>query len=532
MNKIYKITASVMITCLIFTGCVEKKTEYLQTSTRNKPVAYGIGVVPQSLTASKNRDTKSNEILRTLFSGLVYEDDSSMEIEPGLAEKWEVSKDKMQYTFHIRNNAMWSDGEKITAQDFYDFFREILSPQTDNIYAYDLRYIYGEEEYNSGKVSFDQVAINVIDNSTLRIRLNSPCDYFLRILSEPQFFLREINKSTSNWKKDYLKIKYTGPFKISYISQGTITIKKNNYYFMKDKVKSNELKLKFYNDEENVSAYSVTDFDSNNIDIFSNPPLTEINRLKKSNHIKSFSTLNIYALYFNMKKISDSNFRNAISLLTSRTEIAKDMPKESISPIYNFIPSSLKENYIMTNTFEESAPSEGVEILKKSKYENDDKFVIAYEENDFNRKLCESYINSINKNIRSVDKSEKINFELKGYNKNNLYEVLKNGDYDMFFGEYNISFSNPMSFLEMFSSKSPFNLNKYSSTTYDDLMYGLVNSNNLAKNNEYCYKMIKQLTVDLPVIPICIKNNVICMSPLVTELRENPYGDIIISSIK
>ncbi|WP_053240782.1 hypothetical protein [Clostridium sp. DMHC 10] len=173
-----------------------------------------------------------------------------------------------------------------------------------------------------------------------------------------------------------------------------------------------------------------------------------------------------------------------------------------------------------------------MKFLKKSKYENDDKFVIAYEENDFNRKLCESYINSINKNIRSVDKSEKINFELKGYNKNNLYEVLKNGDYDMFFGEYNISFSNPMSFLEMFSSKSPFNLNKYSSTTYDDLMYGLINSNNLAKNNEYCYKMIKQLTVDLPVIPICIKNNVICMSPLVTELRENPYGDIIISSIK
>lgn len=532
MNKLYKITASMIIASLIFTGCVKKKTEYLQTSVKNDSIVYDIGSVPKSLTSSKQRDPKANEILRAFFSGLVYEDPKTMEIKPALAEKWEISKDKTQYTFHIRENARWSDGKKITAQDFYDFFKGILSVKANNIYAYDLRYIYGEEAYNSDRASFDGVAINASNDSTFTIRLNSPCDYFLDILAEPQFFLRQINDNTENWKKNYLKMKYSGPFKISYISDGVITLKKNDNYFLKDSVKNNELKLKFYDDSENVSAYSVTDFDSNSVDAFSNPPISEINRLKQSNHVKDFSTFNIGAVYFNMKKSSDVNFRKAISLLTSRSELAKSISKEVISPIYNFIPSNVKQNYITTNMFSEAVPSEGIDALKESEYESDNKVVLVYEENAFTRNVCQKYVDSINKNIKSIDKSKKINFELKGYSKSNLYEVLKNGDYDMFFGEYNISFDNVMSFLEMFSSKSPFNINKYSSSNYDNLIYSFVNSSDQNKNNEYYYKMIKQLAADLPVIPIFIKNNMVCMNPIVSELNENQYGEIIISSIK
>ncbi|MFL0253062.1 peptide ABC transporter substrate-binding protein [Clostridium neuense] len=532
MNKLYKVIINTIIICLMFTGCVEKKTKEFQTSVKNNSITYAIGTVPESLTASQDRNVKTNEFLKALFSGLVYEDDKTMEIKPGLAERWEVSKDKMQYTFHIRDNAMWSDGQKITAQDFYVFFKEMLSPQTNNVNVYDLRYIYGEEAYNSGKTSFDKVAINAIDDNTLIIRLNSPCDYFLSILSEPQFFLREINRNTDKWQENYLKIKYSGPFRITYVSQGLITLKKNSNYFMKDSVKSNELKLKFYNDGENASAYSVTDFDSNSIDIFSNPPTTEINRLKQSNHVKNFSTLSIYALSFNMNKVSDINFRKAINLLTSRNKLVQNMPKETISPIYNFVPSSIRQNYIGANMFKDAVPLEGFEDLKKSGYDSDNKILLVYEEGTFNRKICENYIDSINKNIQTVDKNKKINFELKGYNKSNLCKILKNGDYDMFLGEYNISFNNPMSFLEMFSSKSPFNLNKYSSVVYDNLIYSMINSNNANKSSEYYYKAIKQLVDDLPVIPMCIKNNIVCMSPIISELNQNPYGEIIISSIK
>lgn len=532
MKKLYKVTVSIIITCLIFTGCVKKKTEYVETSVKNNSVVYCIGEVPKSLITSQKRDTKANEILRAFFSGLVYEDNDTREIKPGLAEKWEISKDKTQYTFHIRDNAKWSNGGKITAQDFYDFFKALLSQKANNIYNYDLRFIYGEEAYNSGKASFGEVAINVVDNSTLRIRLNSPCDYFLSILCEPQFFLREINDNTDNWEKNYLKIKYSGPFKISYISKDMISLKKNNNYFMKDNVKSNELKLKFYGDGENISAYSVTDFDSNSIDIFSHPPISEIDRLKKSNHIKNFATLNVGAVYFNMKKSSDVNFRKAINLLTSRDELTKSIPNGIVLPIYNFVPTSVKENYVTSNIFSEAVPEEGVKALKESQYESCNKIVFVYEENSFNREFCQNYIESINKKIKTIDKNKKINFELKGYNKNKLYDILKNGDYDMCLGEYNISFNNPMSFLEMFYSKSPFNINGYSSIAYDDLIYSLTNLSNLNKNNEYYSKIVKQLTVDLPIIPLYIKNNMVCMSPIVSELNENSYGEVDISSIK
>jgi len=532
MKKLYKITVSIIIACLIFTGCVKKKTEYVETSVKNNSIVYCIGEVPKSFITSQNRDAKTNEILRAFFSGLVYEDDKTREIKPGLADKWEISNDKMQYTFHIRDNVKWSNGEKITAQDFCDFFKALLSQKSNNIYNYDLRYIYGEEAYNSGKASFDDVAINAVNNSTLRIRLNSPCDYFLSILSEPQFFLREINESTDNWMKNYLKIKYSGPFKVSCISKDIISLKKNNNYFMQDSVKSNELKLKFYNNGENMSAYSVTDFDSNNIDIFSHPPISETDRLKKNNHVKIFTTLNVGAVYFNMRKSSDVNFRKAINLLTSRNELTKNVPSGVISPIYNFVPASIKENYITSNIFSDAVPAEGVKVLKESQYKSSNKIVFVYEENSFNREICQSYINSINKKIKTIDKNEEINFELKGYNKNKLYDVLKSGNYDMFLGEYNISFNNPMSVLEIFYSKSPLNINGYSSTAYDDFIYSLTNLNNLDKNNKYYSDIVKQLTVDLPVIPLYIKNNMVCMSPIVGELNENSYGEVNISSIK
>lgn len=532
MKKLYKITVVIIIACLVFTGCVKKKTEYVETSVKKNSVVYCIGEIPESLIAAQKRNDKTNEILSALFLGLVYEDAKTREIKPGLAEKWEISKDKTQYTFYIRDNAKWSNGEKITSQDFYDFFKVLLSQRINNIYNYDLRYIYGEEAYNSGKTSFDNVAINVVDNSTLRIRLNSPCDYFLSILCEPQFFLRELNENTNNWKENYLKIKYSGPFKISYISKDMISLKKNNNYFMKDSVKSNELKLKFYSEGENISAYSAADFDSNGIDIFSHPPISEIDRLKKNNHVKVFNTLNIGAVYFNMKKPSDVNFRKAINLLTSRNELTKSILSGVILPIYNFVPASVKENYVTSNIFSEAIPSEGVKALKESQYVSDNKIVFVYEENSFNREICKSYIESINKKIKTIDKSKKINFELKGYNKNKLYDILKNGDYDMFLGEYNISFNNPMSFLEMFYSKSPFNINGYSSIAYDDSIYSLTNLSNLNKNNQYYCNIVKQLTTDLPVIPLYVKNNMVCMSPIVSELNENSYGEVDISSIK
>ncbi|WP_234121734.1 peptide ABC transporter substrate-binding protein [Clostridium hydrogenum] len=535
MKKYYKIIIYIIIMNFVLSGCVEKKSEEFQTSNKESYLVYDIGEVPESFSKFNEYNSKSNEILKALFTGLVCEDSNTMQIKSALAEKWDVSKDKTEYTFHIKNDAKWSDGTGITASDFVDFFKSILSSKYGNSYAYELRFIYGAKAYNQGKADFNDVAINALDDKTLRIRLNNPCNYFLSILSRPEFTLREFNGSLENWKKEYKKIKYTGPYTLTNVSEDTLLITKNQNYAMKDEVISNKLKLKFYNKLTNISAYSITDFDSDTIDMFSNPPTSEIERLKKDNQVKIFPTFNVDAIYFNLKNSSVTNsvdFRRAISAAIDRKNLIDNLPQGVISPCYNFVDKKIQGNITSSDLFGKMDLKEIASELTKSGYANPNKVTVVFEESSLNRKMCQLITDNINKNIKDSGANEKINFDLKGYNRKDINEILKKGEYDIYFGQYNIAYNNPESFLEMWNSNSPFNITGYSNIAYDDFMYSLSVSTDKNKIDEYSRKMYQQLFFDMPMVPICYKNNMICAKKFIGGISEDKYGALIISQLK
>lgn len=535
MKKYYKIIIYIIIMNLVLSGCVEKKSEEFQTSNKESYLIYDIGEVPESFSKFNEYNSKGNEILKALFTGLVCEDSNTMQIKSALAEKWDVSKDKTEYTFHIKNNAKWSDGTDISASDFVDFFKSILSSKYGDVYAYELRFIYGAKAYNQGKSDFNDVAIKALDDKTLRIRLNNPCNYFLSILSRPEFALREFNGSLENWKKEYKKIKYTGPYTLTNVSEDTLLITKNQNYVMKDEVISNKMKLKFYNKLTNISAYSITDFDSDTIDMFSNPPTSEIERLKKDNQVKIFPTFNVDAIYFNLKNSSVTNsvdFRRAISAAIDRKNLIDNLPQGVISPCYNFVDDKIQGNITSSDLFGKMNLKEIASELTKSGYTNPNKVTVVFEESSLNRKMCQLITDNINKNIKDSGVNEKINFDLKGYNRKDINEILKKGEYDIYFGQYNIAYNNPESFLEMWNSNSPFNMTGYSNIAYDDFMYSLSVSTDKNKIDEYSRKMYEQLFFDMPMVPICYKNNMICAKKFIDGISEDKYGTLIISELK
>lgn len=103
-------------------------------------------------------------VVWALFEGLVTYDPKTLAPRPGVAEDWTLSPDKRVYTFHLRENARWSDGTPLTAEDFRWSFRRLLHPETASEYAYELWYVVHAEKYTTGQVEIgDPVEIELLE---------------------------------------------------------------------------------------------------------------------------------------------------------------------------------------------------------------------------------------------------------------------------------------------------------------------------------------------------------------------------------
>ena len=182
-----KILCIILIFMMMLTsGCVEKK---VKPTTSRKYLVYNLGELPSDLLMLNSDNVREKDLLLALFEGLVREDKNG-QIVPAMAEKFEITEDRIGYTFKLRKDIHYSDGTAIKAIDFVRFFHNILL-EKENIFAEQLYCIFGAKDFRMGKVGFEKVAIVAKDDLTLEIRLNSPNDYFINILSNPVFTLRE-----------------------------------------------------------------------------------------------------------------------------------------------------------------------------------------------------------------------------------------------------------------------------------------------------------------------------------------------------
>jgi oligopeptide transport system substrate-binding protein len=143
----------------------------------------GNGGEPGSLDPHKVSGNWENRVVGEYLEGLVAEDINAAPI-PGQAESWDVSEDGLTYTFHLRDDAVWTDGQPVTAQNFVDAFQRLFDPKTAAEYAY-LQYpIKNSSKIASGDITdFSQLGVKAIDDKTLEIPLEGPTPYFIEALT-------------------------------------------------------------------------------------------------------------------------------------------------------------------------------------------------------------------------------------------------------------------------------------------------------------------------------------------------------------
>ena len=117
------------------------------------------------------------------------ENKKNLNPEPGTAERWETSEDGLVWKFHLREDAKWSNGDPVTANDFVQSYQRMLTPSLGSQYAYMLHVVKNAEAYNSGKLKdFSQVGFEAINDKQLNITLKAPTPYFLSLLNHYSWF--------------------------------------------------------------------------------------------------------------------------------------------------------------------------------------------------------------------------------------------------------------------------------------------------------------------------------------------------------
>ena len=170
---------------------------------RNDVLKRGIGGEPASLDPGKADDTFSFEVIRDLYEGLTTES-ADGEVEPGVASAWTINASGTVYTFEIRRDAKWSNGQKIVAQDFVSSWRRVADPKQASPVADLLRPIANAADIIAGRLPPERLGVYAAADGRLVVQLAQPAPYFLQLLTHSLRFPCSV---TGIWGK-VLKIGY------------------------------------------------------------------------------------------------------------------------------------------------------------------------------------------------------------------------------------------------------------------------------------------------------------------------------------
>lgn len=245
-----KLRFILLLSSFLLNACIQGESR-VEEGNRLGVFHLGNGTDPQSLDPHVSTGSPSSHIFWGIYEGLVATNPYTLEPEPGVAERWEISADQLTYRFYLREDAKWSNGEPVTADDFHWTYWRALNPAMGNEYAYMLFPIVNAENFLSGEITdFDQVGIKVVDKRVFEITLQNPTPYFLQLLAHSSS--SPVHRATierygsptarySQWTRPE-NIVTNGPFKVKEwkISQPVI-VERNPLYWDIGRVSLNEI---------------------------------------------------------------------------------------------------------------------------------------------------------------------------------------------------------------------------------------------------------------------------------------------------
>jgi oligopeptide transport system substrate-binding protein len=315
---------------------------------------------PPSLDPGKATDTTSTNVINALMDGLVTLNPDTLDPEPALAESWEV--DGSTVTFHLREDATWTNGDPVTAQDFVYSWKRTLSPELAADYAYQLYGVTGAAEYNGCESKCealaDKVGVTAVDDYTLQVELTSEQPWFLGQVSHHSFLpvhQATVEEFGDNWT-DPENIVTNGPFMLeSWDHEASINLVKNPDWRDAANVALERIDGSIIVDGiTKVQAFEAGEVDA--LDGGGLPP-EEIERLKTEPFYDQYPSLGTYYYGFNVENIGLEQ-RKAMSLAINRKIITDQIDRTGRAQATGMTPPGIK-GFDVINPNSPWLPAEG-----------------------------------------------------------------------------------------------------------------------------------------------------------------------------
>ncbi|ALL23365.1 peptide ABC transporter substrate-binding protein [Bacillus tropicus] len=461
-----------LVTSLLLTACNNKENKS-DKEAKKQVLNVTVSEEIPSLDTAKTMDGTSAHIMQNIFEGLYALDDQDQPI-PAVAKSFKRSEDGKKYTFDLRKDAKWSNGDNVTAHDFMFAWKRAIIPETASQYASMLFYVKNAKEINKGTMPLDALGVKVINDYKLEVELERPIPYFLQLLALPIYlpqhesFLKEQGK---NYALEPNNLIYNGPFVLEkWKHEQEFQLKKNATYWDEKKVKLDEINFQIVKDTMTVvNLYEAGDLDR--------VPINSqfVDKYKGSKELHMSSEPGIAMLRFNEQNnaLANKKVRQSISFALNKEDFVAHFINNGAKPASGLVPVGhvneetgkdfRKENGDLSSYDLQNAKKIWAEAKKELGVEQVNLEFLTFEQDNAKR-MAEYIKGDLEKNLQGLT------IQIKQQPFKQKLQLEQTGAYDISMANWGPDYKDPISYLELFTTGNLNNKMNYSNLHYDELI--------------------------------------------------------------
>lgn len=461
-----------LVTSLLLTACNNKENKS-DKEAKKQVLNVTVSEEIPSLDTAKTMDGTSAHIMQNIFEGLYALDDQDQPI-PAVAKSFKRSEDGKKYTFDLRKDAKWSNGDNVTAHDFMFAWKRAIIPETASQYASMLFYVKNAKEINKGTMPLDALGVKVINDYKLEVELEQPIPYFLQLLALPIYlpqhesFLKEQGK---NYALEPSNLIYNGPFVLEkWKHEQEFQLKKNATYWNQKKVKLDEINFQIVKD----TMTAVNLYEAGNLD---RVPINSqfVDKYKGSKELHMSSDPGIAMLRFNEQNnaLANKKVRQSISFALNKEDFVAHFINNGAKSASGLVPVGhvdeetgkdfRKENGDLSSYDLQNAKKIWEEAKKELGVEQVNLEFLTFEQDNAKR-MAEYIKGDLEKNLQGLT------IQIKQQPFKQKLQLEQTGNYDITMANWGPDYKDPISYLELFTTDNPNNKMNYSNSHYDELI--------------------------------------------------------------
>ena len=479
---------------------------------------------PESIDPHKARSTQAAEVLRDIGEGLITYS-ANAELVGGVAESWEISEDGLIYTFKLRDNARWSNGDPVTAEDFVYSLRRLVDPATAAFYASAIAGIVNTTAIVAGELPPEELGASAPDSQTLVLTLEQPTPYLLSLLTHPSTFPVH-RASVEQFGDDFTRpenLLSNGAYKLeSREAASVLRLRRNELYW-------------------NNAATSIDAVDYHVI----TQEMTELNRFRAgelditgSVAADSFATvreqyadelhvtpyLGVYYYGFNLSKPpfkDNPRLRQALSMAIDREALVEKVTGRGEVAAYSWVPPGVNNYEPIRFSYADMSQDErnatARRLYREAGYSDDNpaQIEIRFNTADIQRRIALA-IQSMWAETLGVETTlvnEEFQVLLANMREAEITQVFRSS----WIGDYNDAHT----FLSILQSDSPANMPRFVNELFDQRMRDAAAQTDLHKRRLYLEEAERVLLREHPVIPLYYYVSSHLVSPRVQGWGDN-----------